>query len=114
MLNLLRFRQIADYSKHPELSPERPISGSQAFDLYIEGTMPHLLESGGDLLFMGTGDTFFIEPSEERGDRAMLVRQASVSSFVAFASNEGYLTRAIGHRTATLEDSRLLPLTQLR
>jgi hypothetical protein len=114
MLNLLRFREVADYSQHPELGPDQAISGAQAFDLYIDATMPHLLNSGGELLFMGAGDTFFIGPSEERWDRAMLVRQAGVESFIAFASNEAYLTGAIGHRTAALEDSRLLPLTELR
>lgn len=113
MLNLLRFREVADYAQNPELMPEEPISGAKAFDLYVEGTMPHLLESGGELLFMGAGDRFFIGPEEEQWDRAMLVRQASVESFIAFASNEAYLTAAVGHRTAALEDSRLLPLTQL-
>jgi hypothetical protein len=113
MLNLLRFREVADYSEHPELKPNDAISGAQAFDLYIETTLPHLLKSGGELLFMGAGGTFFIGPGEEHWDRAMLVRQASVESFIAFASNEAYLSGAIGHRTAALEDSRLLPLTQL-
>lgn len=104
MLNLLRFREVADYAQHPELMPEEPISGAKAYDLYIEGTMPHLLESGGELLFMGAGDSFFIGPADERWDRAMLVRQTSVESFIAFASNEAYLTDAVGHRTAALED----------
>jgi hypothetical protein len=40
----------------------------------------------------------------------MLIRQASVEAFVAFASSEGYLA-GTGHRTAALEDSRLLPIT---
>ena len=32
MLNLLRFRANADYSGHPELAPDDPISGAEAFD----------------------------------------------------------------------------------
>ena len=32
MLNLLRFRQEADYSAFPELAPVEPISGSAAYD----------------------------------------------------------------------------------
>jgi hypothetical protein len=32
MLNLLRFREVADYSASPELAPAAPISGAQAFD----------------------------------------------------------------------------------
>jgi hypothetical protein len=39
----------------------------------------------------------------------MLVRQSSVSDFMAFAANTAYLA-GIGHRTAAVEDSRLLPL----
>lgn len=41
----------------------------------------------------------------------MLVRQRSVSDFIAFASNQEYLA-GTGHRTAALEDSRLLPLVE--
>ena len=42
----------------------------------------------------------------------MLVRQHSVDSFVAFAADDAYLA-GLGHRTAALEDSRLLPLVEL-
>jgi hypothetical protein len=42
----------------------------------------------------------------------MLVRQSSVQSFLAFAQDAGYLA-GLGHRTAAVEDSRLLPLVEL-
>jgi hypothetical protein len=42
----------------------------------------------------------------------MLVRQSSVQSFMAFAGNTAYLA-GLGHRTAALEDSRLLPLAPM-
>jgi hypothetical protein len=74
--------------------------------------MPHLRESGGELLFLGAGDAFLIGPTNERRDLAMLVRQSSVESFMAFASHHAYLS-GIGHRTAAIEDSRLLPLTEV-
>lgn len=109
MLNLLRFRPIADYSTTPELAPVSPISGEAAYHLYIEHTLPHLKASGGEVLFFGKGGEFLIGPSEERWDAAMLVRQSSVASFLAFASNQDYLS-GMGHRLAALEDSRLLPL----
>jgi uncharacterized protein (DUF1330 family) len=111
MLNLLRFRPIADYSATPHLAPAAPISGAAAYRLYIEHTLPHLKESGGELLFLGKGGAFLIGPSDERWDAAMLVRQSSVSAFMEFASNPGYMA-GIGHRTAALEDSRLLPLVE--
>jgi hypothetical protein len=67
--------------------------------------------SGGEVLFYGKGGAFLIGPSRQRWDAAMLVRQSSVASFLAFASNQDYLA-GIGHRVAALEDSRLLPLVQ--
>ena len=112
MLTLIRYRDVADYSTCPELAPSTPISGAVAFQRYIEHTLPFLRESGGDLLFLGAGGPFLIGPEAEHWDLAMLVRQSSVDSFLAFASNTGYLA-GLGHRTAALEDSRLLPLVPM-
>lgn len=111
MLNLLRFRDVADYSATPQLAPAQPISGEAAYRLYMEHTLPHLEKSGGRLLFFGRGGGYLIGPSEERWDAAMLVEQSSPAAFMAFASDAEYLA-GIGHRTAALEDSRLLPLEE--
>jgi hypothetical protein len=113
MLNLLRFRDIADYSGTPDLAPPSPISGAEAFQRYIDHTLPYLRESGGGLVFLGQGGSYLIGPQNERWDMAMLVRQQSVEAFLSFASQRAYLA-GIGHRTAALEDSRLLPLVQLQ
>jgi hypothetical protein len=112
MLNLLRFRRVADYSDSPHLASEKPISGAEAYDRDVEHTMPYLIRSGGELLFSGEGGQFLIGPEHERWDRALLVRQSSVDSFMAFATDSAYLA-GLGHRTAALEDSRLLPLIEL-
>ena len=64
MLNLLRFREIADYSATPELIPTEPISGESAYQLYIEHTLPFLTESGGEILFMREEGAFFNRPSK--------------------------------------------------
>lgn len=108
MLNLLRFRETADYSATPALAPEAPISGREAFEKYIEHALPLLKASGGELLFLGEGGSYFIGPEAERWDVVMLVKQHSLASFMAFASSREYLA-GIGHRTAALLDSRLLP-----
>jgi hypothetical protein len=110
MLNLLRFRAIADYSATPHLAPEDAISGQEAYQLYMDHTLPYLKASGGEIIFYGRGGHFLIGPRNERWDAAMLVRQRSRAALLAFASNPGYLA-GMGHRTAALEDSRLLPLT---
>lgn len=109
MLNLLRFREVADYSASPKLAPPGPISGRDAYDRYVRHTIPFLTSSGGSIEFFGTGGHNFVGPADERWDLVMLIRQASVESFIAFASDDQYLA-GVGHRTAALEDSRLLPV----
>jgi len=42
MLNLLRFREVADYAASPELAPLEPISGREAYQKYIDLTLPFL------------------------------------------------------------------------
>lgn len=111
MLNLLRFRETADYSDTPELTPTEPISGKQAYQLYVKHTLPFLTQSGGEILFMGEGGDFLIGPANESWDAVLLIKQNSVNSFLAFESNTDYM-KGIGHRTAALADSRLLPIVE--
>lgn len=113
MLNLLRFRDMADYSANPELMPSEPIAGAEAYQKYIDYSLPFLEKSGGDIVFIGKGGKYLIGPQEEQWDLAMLIRHKSLSDFMAFATNQEYLA-GLGHRTAALEDSRLLPLVESR
>ena len=110
MLNLLRFRAVADYSQHPALAPDEPISGVEAYRRYAAHTRPFIEASGGEVLFAGEGGPYLVGPSEGRWDLVLLVRHKDVSTFLAFAANKNYLA-GLGHRTAALEDSRLLPMT---
>jgi len=112
MLNFLRFRTVADYSATPELAPDKDISGKEAYQLYIDHTLPFLKESGGDIIFLGEGGGYMIGPRDERWDLVMLIRQKSLDVFKMFASNSEYLA-GFGHRQAGIEDSRLLPLETL-
>ena len=109
MLNLLKLRAQADYSQNPDLAPSAPISGKDAYDKYIVHTLPFLEATGGSLLYLGEGGNYFVGPEDEGRDMAMLVQQNSLDEFIAFATNEDYM-KGVGHRTAALEDSRILPL----
>ncbi|NMH89636.1 DUF1330 domain-containing protein [Flavivirga algicola] len=112
MLNLLKFRKIADYSELKAIAPEKEISGEEAYKFYMAHTLPFLEKAGSKVLFYGESGSFVIGPTDEKWDMVLLVEHASVSKFMEFAQNEAYLKYA-GHRTASLEDSRLLPITQL-
>jgi len=109
MLNLIRFRDVADYSAAPHLGPEVPISGAEAYERYMAHTKPFLTESGGSLDFIGDGGPVLIGPPNERWDLVLLVRHRSVEAFMSFASNDGFLA-GMEHRTAAVLDSRLIPL----
>src|SRR4051794_14044184 len=88
MLNLLQLRDVADYSSHPALAPSEAITGRDAYQRYIEHTETFLTASGGSVLFVGSGGSNFIGPVDERWDVVMLVQQASLEAFFAFATNE--------------------------
>ncbi len=109
MVNLLRYRDVADYSEAPELAPEKTISGLEAYKKYMQEAGRFLVDVGGEVLFAGKALDFFVGPEDEHWDHALLVKYNSLEEFKAFASHPGYL-KIVGHRTAALADSRLLPL----
>lgn len=109
MLNLLRFREVADYSRSPELAPDEDISGPEAYAEYSRHTMHRLAAVGADVVQMGRGAAPLIGPADERWDLVLVVRYPSVEAFTSMTSDPGYLA-TVGHRTAALADSRLFPL----
>ncbi|HLY54337.1 MAG TPA: DUF1330 domain-containing protein [Stellaceae bacterium] len=113
MLNLLRFRAVADYSESPELAPEAPISGAEAYARYLELLKPRMIARGGEILFWGDSGPFLVGPEQECWDKVLIVRWPSLRMLAGSQSDSEYLAVA-GHRTAALEDSRLLPIRQLQ
>jgi len=109
MLNLLRFHDQADYSASPELAPPQPITGQEAYEIYVNLTTPFLEEVGGTVSYLGRGGHYLIGPIEERWDLVLLVKHRSVQVFMSMAENSAYMS-VLGHRTAALADSRLLPI----
>lgn len=112
MLNMLRFKDVADYSAAPELAPKADITGREAYELYVQHTSPFLKEIGSEVVFYGKADGFLIGPTDEKWDAILIVKHPGVKEFLSFAQNKAYLAGA-GHRTAALEDSRLLPMDAL-
>ena len=111
MLNLLKFKAKADYTDLDDIKPEVEITGEEAYRLYMEHTTPFLEEAGGKVLYFGKSSSFLIGPASIKWDAVLLVEHQSVEKFMAFAQNKDYLSGA-GHRSAALEDSRLLPSTE--
>ena len=113
MLNLLKFRATADYSGIEELKPTKEISGEEAYKLYMKTTLPELEKAGSRIIYFGKSQNVLIGPDSEKWDAILLVEHESVLKFMEFAQNPDYLKNA-GHRTAALEDSRLLPTNEIK
>jgi len=111
MLNMLRFRAVADYSESPELAPESPISGEEAYARYMAAAEPRSKTRGNEILLSGKSGPFLIGPEGERWDMILLVRWPNLKMLAASGSDKEYLA-FVGHRTAAIEDSRLLPILQ--
>ncbi len=111
MMNLLRFKPKADYTNLESLKPDQEITGEEAYQLYMDYTLPELEKAGGKIIFYGKSNSFLIGPESENWDAILLVGHQSVAKFIEFSQNKDYLKTA-GHRSAALEDSRLLPITE--
>ncbi|MGY6650483.1 DUF1330 domain-containing protein [Wenyingzhuangia sp. IMCC45574] len=112
MLNLLKFKPTADYTNLELLKPNQEISGEEAYQLYLKKTLPELEKAGSRIIYYGKSNHFLIGPESEKWNAILVVEHESVVKFMEFAQNKEYLKNA-GHRTAALEDSRLLPSTQI-
>jgi uncharacterized protein (DUF1330 family) len=113
MLNLLCYRATADYSKSPNLAPDKELTGKEAYKLYMKKAAPLIEEAGGKVLVWGESSQFLIGPEAERWDAALLVQYESADVFIAFAQSEAY-QKVAPYRTAALADSRLLPIASKR
>lgn len=104
MLNLLRFRERADYGAG---SAEPGASGREAYARYSRGVMPLLLEVGGRPLWMGRARASVIAPADETWDEVLLVYYPSRRAFLRMVKSPAYQA-VMHHRTAAIADSRLV------
>ena len=108
MLNLLRFRAAADYTE----GSAEPCSGAEAYTRYGLAVEPLVAASGGSVLWQGSQASMLIGPQDKDWHLVVLVKYPSAQAFVDMVGSDDY--RAIVfHRTAALEDSRLIALTEL-
>ena len=102
MLNMLRFRQWAVYP-----DGRQGVSGRKAYAEYSAGAMGHVADVGGTVIWFGRAKGTVIGPADEIWDHIFLVRYPSLERFVEMTSRPAY-QKILVHRTAALEDSRLI------
>ena len=109
MLNLLRYRERAVY---PDDYDAEPCSGREAYQRYGAVAGALVGEAGGRPIWMGSANDAFIAPEGETWDDVVLVYYPSRKHFIDMIESAEYQA-AKPHRTAVLEDSRLIETTPL-
>lgn len=109
MVNLIRFRAQASYPEGHECAGD-DLTGEQAYQRYMAGTAPFIAKLGARVVWAGAPNLVVIGPAEERWDLAFIVEYPSVGAMLSMLSDGEYQKIAI-HRTAALEDSRLIRCT---
>jgi uncharacterized protein (DUF1330 family) len=105
MINLLRFRDVAAYEAG---SGDEPCSGRDAYyKRYAPGATPLVMQMGGSVFWSGTTLAHLIAPHYEHWDDVLLVQYPEISCLVRLFDNPDYQA-IMHHRTAALEDSRLI------
>ena len=107
MLNLLRYRDEADYSERPD---ETPCSGREAYQRYAAVALECVGKAGGRLVFAGAAAATVIGPADEQWDDVLLVAYPDRAAMMAMLESDEYQACTY-HRTAALSDSRLVPLS---
>ena len=106
MLNMLRFREKAEY---PAGSAHAPCSGREAYLRYTKEAARHFDPLGGKLVWLGQVERVLIGPEDERWDEVFLAQYPSRRLFLQMVTNPDYLAITI-HRDAALADSRLIAM----
>ena len=109
MLNLLRFRDVARYADGDEAAGA-PCSGREAYlKRYSRVSVRTIAAVGGSVVFGAEALASLIGSPGEAWHQVFLVRYPSVAAFAAMLAMPEYQA-AVRHRTAALEDSRLVAM----
>ena len=103
MLNLIRLRDKAAYSAGFDTSGER------AYAEYSRLSAPVLKRVGGRIVWRGAFELMMIGPQSESWDICFVAEYPSVTAFIEMIRDPAY-QEASQHRTAAVEDSRLVRL----
>lgn len=104
MINLLRYRERAAY---PEGGGAEPCSGREAYGRYGQVSIGLITAVGGQVIWQGSPKAVLIGHPGEGWHKALLVRYPSKRAFLEMVSSPEYQAIVV-HRTAALEDSRLI------
>jgi len=106
MLNLVRFRDLANYPGDHELARDG-LTGAEAYGLYGRHTAGILKMVGGSIVWRARFETTLIGPDRETWNAMFIAHYPTAHAFLAMISDPDY-RRAVVHRQAGVATSRLI------
>ncbi|MCC7259352.1 MAG: DUF1330 domain-containing protein [Gammaproteobacteria bacterium] len=111
MLNLLRFRPIADYpAGHSHAG--RGLSGAQAYDEYGRASHAIFTRVGGCIVWRGRMECMVTGPQDKHWELAFIAAYPNAAAFLAMIKDPDYQS-AVVHRQAAVLTSRLIRFAPL-
>lgn len=106
MLNLVRFRDRADYpAGHPLAG--KGLTGAQAYAEYGRTSGPVFARVGGSVVWRGVMQAIVIGPPDEYWDTAFVARYPNSAAFLEMVTDPAYKI-AVVNRQAAVRTSRLI------
>lgn len=106
MLNLIKFRDLADYPEGHPLHGQG-LTGREAYAIYKEGFQRVVAGDGAAMIWEADLECTVTGPDGE-WDEAFVMGYPNSALFMAMVKNEEYVRDVVPHRTAAVADSRLL------
>ncbi|WP_109808204.1 DUF1330 domain-containing protein [Sphingosinithalassobacter portus] len=106
MLNLIRYRDLAEYPDEHACAAEG-LFGAEAYRRYMATSAPVFARFGGRMLWQGEPQLVLIGPDSEAWDLAFVARYPDAAAFLAMVADPEY-REAVVHRRAGVQTSRLI------
>ena len=106
MLNLIKFREFADYpAGHPNHG--KGLTGHEAYAIYKAGFQRVVAGDGAAMVWAPPIECVVTGPEGE-WDEIFVMGYPSSAVFMGMVRNEEYIRDVVPHRTAAVADSRLI------
>lgn len=106
MLNLIKFRDLADYPEGHPLHGQG-LTGREAYAIYKEGFQRVVANDGAAMVWEAPLECTVTGPDGE-WDEGFVMGYPNSAAFMAMVKNEEYVRDVVPHRTAAVANSRLL------
>ena len=106
MLNLIRYRDLAEYPDDHACAAEG-LFGAEAYRRYMAARGLVFARFGGSILWKGEPQLVLIGPDSEAWDMAFVARYPDAAAFLAMIADPEY-RQAVIHRQAAVQTSRLI------